>query len=86
MTDICIPISHLRNNEDAEIFVSFGGVKKKYNYKVEAFPWNPEEKTEQRITLLKRLIENYDKNWELVQIYNPGTKDAFIHVLLRMKN
>ena len=85
MTDICIPISHLGDNEIAEVLVSIGGVQKKHNFKIEAFPWNTGSPVEVRIDLLKRMIENYDKEWELVQIYNTGDRDKSIHVLFRKK-
>jgi hypothetical protein len=85
MTDICIPISHLGDNQIAEVLVSIGGVQKKHNFKVEAFPWDTTMPIVERINLLKRMIENYDNNWELVQIYNPGDKDKFIHILFRKK-
>jgi hypothetical protein len=85
MTDICIPISHLGDNQIAEVLISIGGIQKKHNFKVEAFPWDTSSPVEERINLLKRMIENYNKDWELVQIYNPGDKDKFIHVLFRKR-
>ncbi|HVO75022.1 MAG TPA: hypothetical protein VMT35_13425 [Ignavibacteriaceae bacterium] len=85
MTDICIPISHLGDNQIAEVLVSIGGIQRKHNFKIEAFPWNTASPVEVRIDLLKRMIEGYDKDWELVQIYNPGEKDKFIHVLFKEK-
>jgi len=85
MTDICIPISHLGDNQIAEVLVSIGGLQKRHNFKVEAFPWDTALPVEERINHLKRMIENYDSDWELVQIYNPGDKDKSIHILFRKK-
>ncbi|MGE5797522.1 MAG: hypothetical protein ACM34O_07150 [Ignavibacteria bacterium] len=85
MTDICIPISHLGDNQIAEVLVSIGGIQKSHNFKVEAFPWDTASPVENRINLLKRMIENYDSEWQLVQIYNPGDKDRSIHILFRKK-
>lgn len=85
MTDICIPISHLGDNQIAEVLVSIGGLEKKHNFKIEAFPWDTALPVEERINILKKMIENYDSSWELVQIYNPGDKDRFIHILFRQK-
>ncbi len=85
MTDICIPISHLGDNQIAEVLVSIGGIQKSHNFKVEAFPWDTALPVEDRINLLKRMIENYDNEWQLVQIYNPGDKDKSIHILFRKK-
>ena len=85
MTDICIPISHLGDSEIAEVLVSIGGIQKKHNFKIESFPWNTSTPIEDRIDLLKKMIDNYDKDWELVQIYNPGDKDKFIHTLFKKR-
>lgn len=85
MTDICIPISHLGDNQIAEVLVSIGGIQKSHNFKVEAFPWDTASPVEDRINLLKRMIGNYDNEWQLVQIYNPGDKDKSIHILFRKK-
>jgi len=85
MTDICIPISHLDDNQIADVTVSVNGEKKKYSFRVEAFPWNNLASSEERIMVLKDMIERYDSSWELIQIYTPGTSAGHIHVLFRKK-
>jgi hypothetical protein len=84
MTDICIPILHIGDQQIADVSVTIGGVEKKHNFRVEAFSWD--NKHEDRIRTLKNNIENYDQDWELVQIYNPSAKAKFIHVLFRKIN
>ena len=86
MTDICIPISHLGDSQIAEVIVSIGAVQKRHNFRVESFPWDSSQSSDDRIRSLKNLIENYDQSWELVQIYNPSQNADFIHVLFRLKN
>jgi len=86
MTDICIPITHLGKNQIAEVTVSFGNVQQKHSFRVEAFPWDTHTSIEKRILFLKRMIEDYDRNWELIQIYNPGTSAEYIHVLFKLKS
>ncbi len=96
MNDICVPIPRIPEAKHAEVAVTVEGKVKAYNFRVEAFSWQPDEnlsntaeflqiKTD-RIDSLKRSIEGYDKNWEVVQIYNPGPRDQYVNVLFRQKN
>lgn len=85
MKDICIPISHLGDNQIAEITILIGEKENKFNFRVESFPWNTKATVEERISVLRKVIETYDKDWEIVQIYNPTEKSDFIHVLFRRK-
>jgi hypothetical protein len=85
MTDICIPISHLDDNQIADVMISVGGENLKYSFRVEAFPWNSLASSADRIAVLKEMIERYDSSWELIQIYSPGPSSRNIHVLFRKK-
>jgi hypothetical protein len=95
MKEICIPIPYLRDNEIAEVEVVVAGHKIKYDFRVESFPWeegnefsslaDPLERSLARIYKLKTAIEGYDKQWELIQIFNPDEHADHIHVLYRKK-
>jgi hypothetical protein len=95
MKEICIPIPLLKDNEIVNVEVSLGGQKISYNFRVESFPWevseeysnitDPLERSLARIYRLKSAIENYDKEWELLQIFNPDGHADHIHVLYRKK-
>lgn len=95
MKEICIPIPYLKNQEIAEVEVSVAGQKLRYHFRVESFPWednnefailsDPLEKSLARIYKLKSAIENYDHEWELIQIFNPDEHADHIHVLYRKK-
>jgi hypothetical protein len=85
MTDICIPLTGLSGEETAEIIISIGGTKQQYNFRVESFPWETHVAVGTRIMLLKGMIDNYDKSWELIQIYNPDEKSGIIRVLFRKR-
>ncbi|NJK97261.1 MAG: hypothetical protein HC905_22250 [Bacteroidales bacterium] len=39
-----------------------------------------------RITRLKNSLENYNKEWELIQIFTPAENSKFIQVLYRKRN
>lgn len=96
MKEICVPIPEITEKEIAEVLVMIKGRKIKYNFRVESFPWkadieltglyNEPSLSLARIHKLRKNIENYDKEWELVQIYTPAEDDNHIHVLYRKKS
>lgn len=93
MKDICIPIPKFEENQIAEVEVTVNGKKKKFNFRVESFVWDPVEQgsdqnvdislVEKKISKLRESIESYDKNWQLVQIYTPTPGSEYIQVLFR---
>ena len=95
MREICVPIPDITENEIAEVVVNIRGRRIKYNYRVESFPWESDKKlsvyddvlsiSSARINELRKHIESYDKEWELVQIFNPSEDARHIHVLYRKK-
>jgi len=95
MKEICIPIQFLQEKDIADVEVKLAGKKIRYNFRIESFPWevsgefdalkDPLERSLARIYKLKSAIESYDKDWELIQIYNPGDHADHIHVLYRKK-
>lgn len=96
MKEICIPISHFGDEEIAEVIVKVGNNEEKFHFRVESFPWKTTDQDElneeeylteslRRIYGLKRAIQNYDKQWELIQIFTPAEDATHIHVLYRKK-
>jgi hypothetical protein len=95
MNDICIPIPRLQEQQAAEMELRVAGQRILFHFRIEVFPWEaapePEDEqpsvleTEQKIRQLKNRIENYDKDWELVQIYSPRPTAKFIQVLFRQR-
>jgi len=95
MKEICIPIPYLKDNEVAEVEVIVAGKKIRFDFRVESFPWevenefsslaDPLERSLARIYKLKRAIDEYSKEWELIQIFNPDEHSDHIHVLYRKK-
>jgi hypothetical protein len=92
MRDLCIPIPELIEKELMEVEIKIMGDKRKYNFRLESFDWNiegglPEKSLQSEIDFkirhLKRQIENYDKRWRLIQIFNPAPSSKFIQVLFR---
>lgn len=91
MKDLSIPITGLGENETAEIEVKVKGKSEVFEFRIETFPWYQTEMDKKKygdlakIHNLKKDIENYDKAWELIQIYTPGEKSKYIQVLYRKK-
>ncbi len=95
MKDLCVPIPDFGDEEFAELELRIGKKKIKYDFRVVSFPWDAEDELSlsadeleislARIHRLKKEIEGYDKNWELIQIFNPSEDASHIQVLYRKK-
>jgi hypothetical protein len=95
MKDLCVPVPNLGDEEFADIEIKVGEKRTNLNYRVVSFPWEEEdgltlssddlEQSLARIYRLKRAIESYDNEWELIQIYNPSENASHIQVLYRKK-
>jgi len=95
MKDLCIPIPGFGEDEIAELHLKVGDRKISYDFRVESFPWdiedelngNSDEITQSlaRISRLRKAIENYDKSWQLIQIFTPADNSRYIQVLYRKK-
>ena len=93
MKDVSIPIPNFNENEPVELEVKVGKNKMKYYFRIVSFPWETYEDQEDesignslfKINLLKKAIKNYDKGWELIQIYTPPKNAKKIEILYRKK-
>ena len=95
MKEICVPIPDITEDEIAEVVVNIKGRRIKYSFRIESFPWKGDHViptyddtpslSSSRINELRRFIESYDKEWELVQIFNPSENASHIHVMYRKK-
>ncbi|MFZ1080291.1 MAG: hypothetical protein WAO19_00015 [Candidatus Kryptoniota bacterium] len=88
MRDVSIPLPDFVDKQIAEIEVKINGKKRRYNFRVEAFRWEPEGvewTVEDKIKMLQDGLARYDKSWELIQIFKPKEESKFIQVLYRQK-
>ncbi len=86
MKDVSIHLPDFLEQQIAEIEVKINGKKRLYNFRVESFRWEPESEkltVEQKISRLKELIDSYNKDWELIQIFKPRENSKFVQVLFR---
>jgi hypothetical protein len=96
MRDLCIPLPGIFEGKQADIVVTVDNRKIEYHFRIESFPWDcndlikskkkgENEKSFEKIKKLKSAISEYDKEWELVQIFDPRLNSKFIQVLYRKK-
>ena len=88
MKEISIPLPDFLDKQIAEIEVKINGKKRRFNFKVESFRWEPDDEVlvvEDRIKMLQQRIESYNKDWELIQIFRPKDDSKFVQVLFRQK-
>lgn len=84
MKEIVIQIPALEAEQNVEIDVKVNGRKKTIKYRVEIVEWEPEiDNTEEKITMLQRVIKEKSDGWELVQIGAPT--DHHIPVMFRQR-
>lgn len=94
MKDVTIPLPHFLEEQIAEVEVKINGKKRKFNFRIESFPWeaipvnehDPNSQITAKIERLRKNIENYDKTWELIQIFTPTENAKHIQVLFRQRN
>ncbi len=88
MKDVNIPLPDFLDQQIAEIEVKINGKKRQYNFRVESLRWEPDGEewpVELKIKELRKGIENYNKSWELIQIFRPKENSKFVQALFRQK-
>ena len=94
MRDICIPLKDVEDDKPVEVIVNVAGEMRKYSFRVETFDWSISDKESSehqfdiytlRIQKLREAIESYDKNWEVIQIFDPGKDSDFVQALFRLR-
>ena len=72
MREVVIQIPTLDAEQNIEIDVKINGKKRTIKYRVEIVDWETERVAfEDKISVLKRVIKNHDRDWELIQIGAP---------------
>ncbi len=85
MREVVLSIPTLDAEQNLEIDVRINGRKKTITYRVEIINWEGSDPTsEERVTVLKHAIKEYDEDWELIQIGAP-TKEN-IPLMFRKKS
>lgn len=84
MREVVLSIPTLEAEQNIEIDVRINGRKKTLKYRVEIVNWegsNPD--SEEKVKVIKHVIKEYDKDWELIQIGSPTQEN--IPLMFRRK-
>ncbi len=79
MREICIHLPPMGAEDTIELELTLNGRKHLMSYRVETIEGGRRDK----ISRLRRFIESYDPEWELVQIGSPG--DDHVALMFRRK-
>lgn len=72
MREVILQIPTFEAEQNIDIDVKINGKKRTLHYRVEIIDWeNEEETTEEKISVLRRVIDEREKDWELIQIGAP---------------
>ncbi|MFB0566534.1 MAG: hypothetical protein ACETWK_12770 [Candidatus Aminicenantaceae bacterium] len=75
MKEVVIYVPTLEAEQNIDIDVKINGKKRTMHYRVEIVDWEDYGgETEDKVDVIKRLIKEHDRDWELIQIGIP-TKD-----------
>ena len=84
MAGITIQLPELDAEHNIEVEVKVNGKGKRYHYRVELFSWTECYESEEKASCLRRMIEKYDEDWQLVHI--GGEKETAIPLLFKQRN
>ena len=85
MREVVIQIPTLEAEQNIEIDVKINGRKRTIKYRVEIIDWEEDEKpAEEKIEVLRHVIKEHEKGWELIQIGAPTKGNVPIMFRQRM--
>jgi hypothetical protein len=91
MAEICIPIPEMKDGQKAEIAVTHTNGEESAFYRVETFLGKSRKQDNNHLnndevfTTFKQFIDNYDKNWELIQVIASQENRSTIKLLYRKR-
>lgn len=72
MREVILQIPTFEAEQNIDIEVKINGKRRTMHYRVEIIEWEDEEETtEEKISVLRRVIDEHEKDWELIQIGAP---------------
>ncbi len=90
MREICLPLSGFLTDQPAEVIIKNKKNNKKLKFRLEVFDFMTEKSFfsetihEEGIRKLRKFINNYDKNWELIQLFSDDSKRQ-VYALFKCK-
>lgn len=84
MREVVLQIPTLEAHQNIDIDVKINGKRRTLRYRVEIIDWEDYDgETADKVEVIKRVIKDYDKNWQLIQIGIPTDKN--IPIMFRKK-
>ena len=84
MKEISLLIPTLESEQNIDIEVRINGKRRCLRYRVEIVSWDEKaQEGEDKVEVLRRVIREYDQNWQLIQIGAPTDKS--IPIMFRQR-
>ena len=84
MRSIAVELPNVPGEHEIEVDVKINGIKRSYFYKVELFRWDDcDELPDSRVECIKKIVSEYDEEWELAHIGMPSKE--FIPITFQKK-
>lgn len=76
MKEVVVQIPTYESEQNIEIDVRINGKRRTLKYRVEIVEWDTEtEETIDKVSTIKRVIKEHDRDWKLIQIGVPTEKN-----------
>ncbi len=76
MREVVLQIPTLEAQQNIDIDVKINGKRRTLHYRVEIIDWEDYDgETADKVEVIKRVLKDYDKNWQLIQIGIPTDKN-----------
>jgi hypothetical protein len=76
MKEVVVQIPTYESEQNIEIDVRINGKKRTLKYRVEIVEWESEDlETLDKVSTIKRIIKEHDRDWRLIQIGVPSEKN-----------
>ncbi len=76
MKEVVVQIPTYESEQNIEIDVRINGKKRTLKYRVEIVEWETEDsETMDKVSTIKRVIKEHDRDWRLIQIGVPSKKN-----------
>jgi hypothetical protein len=76
MKEVVVQIPTYESEQNIEIDVRINGKKRTLKYRVEIVEWENEDlETLDKVSTIKRVIKEHDRDWRLIQIGVPSKKN-----------
>ena len=84
MREVVLQIPTLESEQNIDIEVKINGKKRTMHYRVEIIAWEDYDgETADKVDVIKRVIREYDRAWQLIEIGMPT--ETHIPIMFRKK-